>query len=86
MTEAASVGVKKPSSMPPTSRTGVNRAGAAGRKSPRFRAGVGQRSSADSRCTMPRIATVIISSATQSSAGTMPASSSWTIETLVTEP
>ena len=86
MTEAASVGVKKPSSMPATSSTGVSSAGSAGRRSRTISAAGDQRAARGKSRQSDMIATVIMSSATQISAGTIPASRSWTIETLVIEP
>src|SRR5215207_9939762 len=84
--DAASVGVKKPSSMPETSSTGVSSAGSAGRKSDQSSIKVGQRAARGKLRRQARMATVIMRSATQISAGTMTASKSWMIETFVAEP
>jgi hypothetical protein len=78
--------VKNPTSIPVTRRTGVSRAGRAGRKSAHSSEKVGQRDARGKFRRQARTATVIISIATQIRAGTMPASSSWMIDTFVIEP
>jgi hypothetical protein len=78
--------VKAPAIIPPTISTGAMIAGSAGIMSRKISTGVGQRPARGCLWKMAMTNTVSIRKAVHISAGTMPAISSCTIETLVTEP